>query len=85
MRHKRLPQGQKVAANVLDNSEGTPAIAELAIVALRRSLACKEGVLPEGTRGIVVHVYRGGAAYEVEFSEPFACVLTLMPDDIGPE
>jgi len=38
--------------------------------------------VPEGGRGTVVHVYRDGEHYEVEFSEPFRCTLTVVADDI---
>jgi hypothetical protein len=34
-------------------------------------------VLPEGGRGTVVHVYRDGEHYEVEFAQPFPCTITL--------
>ena len=33
--------------------------------------------LPAGARGTVVGVWRNGAAYEVEFTHPFACLVTL--------
>jgi hypothetical protein len=57
---------------------------ELSSVALRHPVECKVGVLPEGARGTVVHVYRDGEHYEVEFPEPFRCTVTLMGDDIQP-
>jgi hypothetical protein len=60
-------------------------IPELSVVALRRPVECKGGVLPQGGRGTVVHVYRDGEHYEVEFAEPFPCTITLRRDDIHPE
>jgi hypothetical protein len=57
-------------------------IPELSIVALRHSRKCDGKVLPEGATGAVVHAYRDGAGYEVEFEEPFHCVVTVGRDDI---
>jgi hypothetical protein len=65
--------------------ERVSSIPELSIVTLRRSLhprECAGRELPEGTRGVVVHVYPEGAAYEVEFANPFPCVVTTRSDDI---
>jgi hypothetical protein len=33
--------------------------------------------LPAGAHGTVVGVWQGGRAYEVEFSEPFECLVTV--------
>ena len=33
--------------------------------------------LPAGAHGTIVGVWRNGAAYEVEFTQPFACLVTL--------
>jgi hypothetical protein len=33
--------------------------------------------LPAGAHGTVVGVWRDGAAYEVEFSQPFPCLVTV--------
>lgn len=41
------------------------------------------GDMPAGSRGTVVGVYRGGAAYEVEFVEPFHAVVTVRPQQIS--
>ena len=59
-------------------------IPELHIVALRHPVGCKGGVLPEGGKGTVVHIYRDGEHYEVEFAKPFPCTVTLRRDDIHP-
>jgi hypothetical protein len=60
----------------------TDTIPELAVVALRHSHRYHGKVLPEGTKGAVVHAYRDGVGYEVEFDEPFHCVITVGRDDI---
>lgn len=38
--------------------------------------------LPAGASGTVVAVFRGGAAYIVEFAIPFHAVVTVSPDAI---
>jgi type III restriction enzyme len=60
-------------------------ILELSVVVLKRPVESKGGILPEGGKGTVVHVYRDGEHYEVEFAEPFPCTLTLRRADIHPE
>jgi hypothetical protein len=57
-------------------------IPELSVVALRYSRKHKGKLLPEGAQGAVVHVYRDGVGYEVEFEEPFHCLVTIDRDDI---
>jgi hypothetical protein len=59
-------------------------IPELSTVALTHAHECPRGLLPEGARGAVVHAYRDGAGYEVEFTEPFHCVVTVRRGDIRP-
>ena len=58
-------------------------IPELSVVALRHPQECDGRVLPEGSRE-PSYAYRDGAGYEVEFSEPFHCVVTVNRDDIRP-
>ena len=60
----------------------TPKFPDLSVVTLRHPVEWKGGVLPEGGKGTIVHVYRDGEHYEVEFAEPFACTVTLGRDDI---
>jgi type III restriction enzyme len=60
-------------------------IPELTMVALRHPVERKGGVLPEGGKGTVVHVYRDGEHYEVEFADPFPCTVTLRRDEIHAE
>jgi hypothetical protein len=64
--------------------EGRPTIYDLSLVALSHAQECEGRVLPEGTTGTVVYTYDGGAGYEVEFEQPFHCVLTVERDDIRP-
>lgn len=57
-------------------------IPELSMVKLTHPRECEGGVLPEGATGAVVFAYRDGAGYEVEFVEPFHCIVTVERDDI---
>ena len=59
-------------------------IPELGVVDLKRSLEHEGRVLPKGNRGTVVHAYGDGAHFEVEFTEPLACTVTVMRNDIAP-
>jgi hypothetical protein len=68
----------------MHTAERACAIPELSIVALRRPHECDGGVLSAGARGAVVHAYRDGAGYEVEFAELFHCVVTVARDAIEP-
>ena len=65
-------------------AEAYSALDELAIVKLREPRTFEGGVLPVGSEGTVVHSYRNGAAYEVEFAQPFHCVMTVRRADIEP-
>jgi hypothetical protein len=57
-------------------------IPELSMVVLRHRVESDEGpVLPEGRSGTVVHAYRDGEHYEVEFEDP-ACAVTVTRGDI---
>jgi type III restriction enzyme len=38
--------------------------------------------LPAGAHGTVVGVWRGGRAYEVEFTEPFECLVTVLAEGL---
>jgi hypothetical protein len=53
---------------------------EHAVVSLRTSIDADGQVLPKGARGTIVGIHRDGAAYEVEFFEPFHWVATLRPE-----
>jgi hypothetical protein len=56
------------------------AIPELSTVVLRHAV---EG-LPEGRRGTVVHAWRDGKHYAVEFTGTVSRVIDLERDDIQP-
>jgi hypothetical protein len=68
----------------MPSAERPRSIPELSIVALRHPRERDGRTLPAGTVGTVVYAYRDGAGYEVEFSEPFDCVLTVQRDEIQP-
>ena len=58
-------------------------VAEHSIVSLNTEITTDGKILPKGTRGTVVAVYKDGAAYEVEFFDPFHSVLTVMPEALA--
>lgn len=59
-------------------------MAEHSMVVLSRSVELKDGrSLPSGTRGAIVFVHGGGAAYMVEFSKPFQAVATVLAADLS--
>jgi hypothetical protein len=64
--------------------EDRPSIGDLSVVSLRHPRECEGRTLPEGATGTVVYAYRGGVGYEVEFEQPFHCVVTVGRDDIRP-
>jgi hypothetical protein len=39
--------------------------------------------LPAGARGTVVGVWQGSRGYEVEFAEPFACLVTVPAESLA--
>ena len=57
-------------------------IPELSVVILTHSLEYKARELSEGTVGTVVHVWRDGEHYAVEFTKPFQSVVSLARGDI---
>jgi hypothetical protein len=56
--------------------------AELSIVKLGMPVETKQGTVPSGSSGTVVHVFQDGRAYIVEFYEPFHTVATVEADAI---
>lgn len=62
----------------------TDFIPELSVVALTHPVEHSARELPGGTEGTVVFAYEGGQHYEVEFFEPFPCVVTVARADIQP-
>ena len=64
---------------------GSEPIEELTVVRLLDGVdVAMHGLLPAGTLGAVVFVHDDGRAYDVEFIDPFAAVLTLRRSDIEP-
>ncbi len=43
----------------------------------------KQGTVPGGATGTVVHVFSDGRAYIIEFYEPFQAVATVEADAIA--
>ena len=58
-------------------------IAELSIVRLGKPVQTKEGTLPSGASGTVVHVHDDCRAFIIEFYEPFHAVATVEADAIA--
>ena len=57
---------------------GEPLFADHSLVRLPSGFSLDDGrTLPAGAVGAVVGTWAGGAAYEVEFSEPFHVVATI--------
>lgn len=60
------------------------AIRELSRVALNAEHETEGGeVLPAGSEGTIVGTWARGAAYEVEFTKPFAALVTLEPSQFA--
>jgi type I restriction enzyme R subunit len=59
---------------------------ELAEVYLAEDFTDTESgkTLPGGTSGTVVGIWKEGAAYEVEFTKPFACLVTIPAQALRP-
>jgi hypothetical protein len=58
-------------------------IAELSIVTLGKPVQSKEGTVPSGANGAVVHIHDDGRAFIIEFYEPFHAVATAEADAIA--
>jgi len=59
----------------------TDLIPELSVVTLTHPVEHGARELPRGTKGTIVFAYEGGQHYEVEFFEPFPCVVTVARAD----
>lgn len=57
--------------------------AELDVVRLRSVVYVDDVILPTGSVGTIVFRHIHGEAYEVEFTEPVAVVLTLRSTDLA--
>jgi hypothetical protein len=60
-----------------------PTFDDYALVRLRSVVGTDAGILLPGTIGTIVHRHDSGEAYEVEFVEPVAIVVTLRSDDLA--
>jgi hypothetical protein len=58
-------------------------IAELSVVRLGKPVQTKEGIVPSGASGTVVHIHDDGRAFIIEFYEPFHAVATVEADAIA--
>ena len=56
--------------------------AELERVALKEAITSDRRVLPRGATGTVVTIWGDGQAVEVEFTKPFAALVTLQPKQL---
>lgn len=56
---------------------------ELEVVRLRGLYTAPEGTLSPDAVGTIVYRHKAGEAYEVEFTEPFAAVVTLKGDELS--
>jgi hypothetical protein len=57
---------------------------ELSVVTLTHPVEHGAREVPRGTKGTIVFAYEDGQHYEVEFFEPFPCVVTVARADIQP-
>jgi hypothetical protein len=60
-----------------------PAFDDYALVRLRSVVGTDAGVLLPNMIGTIVHRHDDGEAYEVEFVEPVAIVVTLRSSDLA--
>ncbi len=54
------------------------------MVRLRADFAGPEGTIPAGTRGMILQVFDGGSAYQVEFEGPHAVPETFPAALLAP-
>ena len=61
-----------------------PPLPEHSVVKLASKLTLDDGrILPSGAKGAIVGIWADGAAYEVEFSEPFHAVVTVSGPNLS--
>ena len=58
-------------------------VTKLSIVKLGKPVGTKQGTVPAGSSGTVVHAYTTGDAYIIEFYEPFHAVATVEADALA--
>lgn len=74
-----VSRGRMALNQRLDVGARRPAEHDLAI--LRASLSVDGQTIPSGSLGTIVMVHRDGKAFEVEFVDPHAAVVTLQRGD----
>jgi hypothetical protein len=80
MPRSKLADGKPPKELDEDASTKARAFVELARVTLARPVLSKEGQVPAGSTGTIVHVWSSGTACEVEFTRPFRAVATVEAD-----
>jgi hypothetical protein len=58
-------------------------VAELSIVTLAKAVETRQGTVPAGASGTVVHAHGDGRAYIIEFHKPFDAVATVEANAIA--
>lgn len=56
---------------------------EFDVVETRAAIWAEGHIFPSGSHGTIVHIHKGGEAFEVEFATPASAVVTLEPSDLG--
>ncbi len=72
-----------MCASEIADAPAAKAVAELSIVTLAKAVETKQGVMPAGSSGTVVHAHQDGRAYIIEFYAPFHAVATVEADAIA--
>jgi type III restriction enzyme len=72
----REPSGPSGGRRIFDELDDVTLAAPVHVASLEREL-------PAGSHGTVVGVWHGGRAYEVEFSEPFECLVTVPAEGLS--
>jgi hypothetical protein len=68
-------RGTSQNVGMFDELDDVTLVAPMHVATLHRDL-------PDGSHGTVVGVWQGGHVYEVEFSEPFECLVTVPAEGL---
>ena len=86
---KKYPPHSFAEAVILFAEEPAPVILDIpapipehSLVKVSRQLSSNGHVVPAGSVGVIVDIYRNGEAYEVEFDIAPALTLTVLPKDL---
>lgn len=75
--------GPRLRKSDTSDSPRRPPMDEHSMVSLLRSVDLPDGrSMPKGTEGAIVFIHGGGAAYMVEFDDPFPAVITVPAADL---